>query len=106
MMWVQLDPRVRVEDAVGLLPTFLSTDDERGACEQFAANYCGGWHDSKVGKGGFTMADSGRLLLYPGDPPIHALAMTTLRKEVIVVYEHAYVAIIQENGTFRVARLD
>lgn len=106
MIWTQLDPRVSLEDAVGLLPAFLSEDDPRGACEQFAERYIGGWIDSKVGRGGFTLADNGAILLYPNDPPMTALAMTRLRDELIIVYPSAYVCVLKTNGSFRVARLD
>ena len=106
MIWCQLDPRVRLENAVGLLPEFLSELDERGACEQFDANYCGGWRDSRVGDSGFRTFDNFGKLLYPGDPPLHALAQATLRDETIIVYQSAYVAVVQKDGSFRASRLD
>lgn len=106
MIWIQLDPRVSIEDAVGLLPALLSDADNRSAVDQFAANYIGGWMDSKVGERGFTAFDDFTKLHWPGDPPLHALALTRLRAERIIVYESAYVAVIQDDGSFRVARLD
>ena len=106
MIWTQLDPRVAIADAVGLLPLFVSDTDPRGAREQFETNYIGGWRDSKVGKGGFSMIDDGKLLPYPGDLPLHALAQATLRDETIIVYQSAYVAVVQKDGSFRVSRLD
>lgn len=111
MIWLQLDPRVSIEAAVGFLPDFLSNDDPRPAVEQLDENYCGGWMDSKVGERGFTAFDDFMKLHWPGDPPLHALAVTMLhageaKPERIVVYESAYVAVIQADGTFRVARLD
>lgn len=111
-----LDARYQLEDAVGFIPDFLSESDPRGACDQFEANYCGGWHDMTVGKGGFTAFDDFRKLHYPGDPPLHALAEATLhggvwadkdrRPERIIVYESAFVAVVAEDGSFRVSRLD
>lgn len=111
-----LDARYDLEAAVGLLPDFLSEADPRNAAEQFEANYCGGWHDMKVGDKGFRIVGLDELLLYPGDPPLHRLAEATLHGEEatfgnlpmerIVVYESAFVVIHQQDGSFRVSRLD
>lgn len=116
MIWKSLDPRVSLENAIGMLPDFLSESDPRGACEQFEANYCGGWSDMTVGDRGFRQQDNFKLLKYPGDPVLHALAECTLhgglyaskdvRPERIVVYESAFVAVVAEDGSFRVSRLD
>jgi hypothetical protein len=47
------------------------------------------------------------VLTYPGDPPLHPIAMWPLRDEMIVVYRHAIVAIFStKDGSFEVARLD
>lgn len=116
MIWKSLDPCIALMDAIGFIPEFLSEADPRGAVEQFKSNYCGGWHDMAVGEGGFTAFDDFRKLKYPGDPPLHALAETTLhggvwadkdrRPERIIVYESAFAAVIAEDGSFRVSRLD
>lgn len=110
MIWTSLDSRVSISDAIGMLPDFLSDSDPRGACAQFATNYCGGWHDMTVGAGGFTAIDNFRFLHYPGDPALPALAETTLHvdnePERIIVYDSAYVAVVQPDGSFRVSRLD
>lgn len=116
MIWKQLDQRIPLEHAIGFIPEFLSEADPRGAVDQFKSNYCGGWLDMTVGIGGFTAFDDFNKLKYPGDPPLHALAETTLhggvyadkdrRPERIVVYESAFVAVIAEDGSFRVSRLD
>lgn len=110
MLWLSLDPRVSLHDAVDFISSLLTDYDPRGACDQIAERYIGGWIDSKVGKGGFTAFDDFKKLLYPGDPPLHALAETYLANgdapERIVVYQSAYVAVIQLDGSFRVARID
>ena len=84
----------------GYIPSFLSEDDPRSAAEQIAAEYVGGW--SKFD--GFKMIDES--LKYPGDPALQPLAEGWLRDEHILVYESAWVAIVQKDGSFEVARLD
>jgi len=45
-------------------------------------------------------------LTYPGDPPLKPLARAKLRDELVYFYDHSWVAVIQENGSFDVARID
>lgn len=99
MNWIVMHPEVNL----GLLPNFLSEDDPRSAKEQLNENYAhgGGWLPME----GFKLTSRGRLS-YPGDPPLRALAVTKLRHEAIVLFEHEFVAIIQPDGTFEVARMD
>lgn len=87
---------------VGFIPTFLSEKDPRPAKEQFHQNYShgGGWFPMT----GFTLEDCH--LQYPGDPPLMPLAMIEFRDETIVIYESAFVCIIQPDGSFAVARMD
>lgn len=121
-----LDPRV-TPDHLGLIPSFLSNDDPRDAVAQIDANYQhgGGWRDSKVGDGGWKPTAFFGMLKWPKDPPILALAKAVLhpdRKfidavtgeapttrhppEMVIIYESAWVAVIQAGGVFRVARID
>jgi hypothetical protein len=86
---------------LGFLPGFLSEDDPRPAAEQFADHYIGGWFPLP----GCTLGPN-LTLLYPGDPALRPRAMTQLRHEVIIVYDHDFVAIIQPNREFEVARMD
>jgi len=103
--WTKLDPRC-TEDHIGMIPMWLSEDDPRPAKEQLHTGYLhgGGWHPFE----GFRMAPKEDMwwLLYPGDPPTRSLAYCKLRDEIIVVYEHAWVAIIQKDGSFEVTRMD
>lgn len=113
-----LDGRYSLDGAVGLIPEFLSDTDPRTAVEQINERYAhgGGWFDLKVGGKGFKIVGVDELLLYPGDPPLHKLAEAVLHgdhvpgnnppRERIVVYEAAFVAIHQPDGSFRVSRLD
>jgi hypothetical protein len=114
-----LDPRAN-GDHLGLIPMFLCEDDPRPAVEQFNERYAhgGGWRDLTVGDRGFhLMGGNPGMLKYSGDPPMHPLASAYLHRvgesgddawtgERIVVYESGFVAVIQPDGEFRVARLD
>jgi hypothetical protein len=107
MVWIMRHPQADI-DMLGYIPYFLAEDDPRPAREQFDDRYApgGGWRPL----GGFTLDKNGSLL-YPGDPPLGCLAQTVLhnntcKSEIILVYEHAWVAIIQSNGDFEVARMD
>lgn len=103
MIVVMLDPRA-TPDHVGLIPSFLSDEDPRPAAEQFAENYAfgGGWSDFP----GFQMDPKKLTLKYPGDPPYRPLAFMRLRDETILIYPHAWVAIVQPDGKFSVSRMD
>ena len=102
MNWTMLHPEA-TPDMLGYLPGFLSEKDPDKAREQLNKNYShgGGWFPMKR----FTKLPDGRLK-YPGDPPLLPLAQTKLRDELIVLYEHEVVAIIQPDGSFEAARMD
>lgn len=100
MTWNARQPGYRPE-MLGYLPNMLSDTDLRPAREQLATNYCGGWNPLS----GFKMLPDGRLT-YPGDPPMPILVETKLRDEIIRVYNSDWVAVIQPDGSFEVARLD
>ena len=98
-----LDMRYADPNFVGFIPTFLDTNDPRPAKEQFAERYeYGGWRNQD----GFTAVDGTPVLKYPGDPPLHPIAMMALRDEAIFVYLHGYVAIFQKDGSFEACRMD
>jgi hypothetical protein len=102
MVWVMLDPRMTPEH-LGLLPMMLSEDDPRPAKEQLNESYAhgGGWRPFA----GFKLkADN--TLTYPEDPPLKPLAQLQFRNELIVFYDSAWVAIIQEDRSFEVNRMD
>ena len=90
-------------DITGLIPMMLDEDDPRPAKEQLDGNYQhgGGWRPMKNFK-----ADDDLTLRYPGDPPMKPRAMMLLRNERIVVYDYGFVAIVQKDGGFEVARMD
>ena len=91
-------------DAVGIISQFLSEHDPRPAREQLNKGYAhgGGWRPFK----GFNLDLKSRALKYSGDPAYYPLAYATLRDESIFIYPYAWVAIVQLDGTFEVARMD
>jgi hypothetical protein len=98
-----LDMRYADPNYVGYIPTFLDRDDPRPAREQFQERYAyGGWRPQD----GFVAIKGSPMLQYPGDPPLHPIAVMKLRQEMIFVYLHGYVAIFQKDGSFEACRMD
>ena len=99
--WNLLHPRA-TEEMVGYIPQFVNIDDPRPAKEQLHTAYAhgGGWSKFE----GFLMADDGLQIVYPGDPPMRAIASAYLRDEKLVLYEGEWLAIIQATG-FEIARM-
>jgi hypothetical protein len=112
MVWSVLQPGIRrntMMDLLGFIPSFLNEDDPRPAREQLDEGYgfAGGWCPFA----GFTMLPNGNLSFRsepgePDDPETLPLAETKLRDETIRVYEHAWVAVIQPDGSYEIARMD
>jgi hypothetical protein len=102
MIWTVKHPRATA-DMLGFLPDFLSESDPRPAKEQIdmAYGHGGGWNSFY----GFTMLPSGDIA-YSGDPPTRLLYEAKLRSETIRFYEHAWVAILQQDGSYEIARID
>jgi hypothetical protein len=99
-------PHVDPMQLMGFIPGFLSEDDPRPAQEQIDENYAhgGGWMEFSDA---FTMDDRRRLISkYPEDKPLEALAYAHLRDETIYYYDHSWVAIVQPDSSFCVARID
>lgn len=103
MQWKLLHPKA-TPDHLGALPSFLDEHDQRPAREQIDDNYRhgGGWRPMPEFKMNRLTLD----IKYPGDPPLQPVATTKIRTETIVFYASSFVAIIQENGDFEVARVD
>jgi hypothetical protein len=92
----------RPEYVLGLIPEFFDTTDPRPAAQQVSAEYVSGWRPIP----GFSLDAETLVLRYPGDEPMPPLFVGRLRDERIVVYESAFVAIVQKDGSFSVSRLD
>jgi hypothetical protein len=92
-----------VSDFVGLIPLFLDEGNPASAREQFNKSYAhgGGWMPMP----GWKMNVLGQII-YPGDPPMTPVAVAKLRDETIFIYRHAWVAIVQKDFAFEVARVD
>jgi len=99
--------------AVGAIPFFLRENDPRPAREQFAERYAhgGGWSPFE----GFALSvreapegtrQGAYAIQYPDDPPYFELARAKLREELILVFPHAWVAIVQPDGSFEISRMD
>ena len=111
MIW-RLSPAFDQNDAVamlGYIPDFLFESDARPAGVQINERYAhgGGWHPIA---GPWPRAP-GPQLIFPPDPPApqvvyRMVAWTQLREERIMVYEHSWVAIVQPDDTYEIARLD
>lgn len=101
MIWKMMHRDARPEH-LGYLVNFLDERDSRPAREQLDANYRhgGGWRPFE----GFTMVDSG--LAYPGDPVMVLIAEARLRDEIVRFYQHSWVAIVQPDGSYEIARMD
>lgn len=100
--WKRINPKITIS-RLGLIPQWLDEDDPRSAAEQIDSHYKhgGGWWPFE----GFKLLDN-NVLRYPDDPDLHPLAETRLRDELIVFYSSDWVAIIQPDRSFEVARLD
>lgn len=96
-------------ERTGFIPHFFSAHDLRPAKEQLHTAYAhgGGFQPFK----GFTLKyDAANPLestiSYPGDPVFRAIAWGKLREEVIIVFDHAWVFIVQPDGTYEATRCD
>jgi hypothetical protein len=84
----------------GLIITFLDGNDPRSAKEQFDAHY--GWQHFD----GFTLNMESLELSYPDEPPLEPISIMLFRNEVIILYPHAWVLILQKDNSWEVCRMD
>ena len=106
MEWKAMQPGLSgadIMELLGFLPHFFHESDPRPAKEQIdtAYRHGGGWHSFP----GFEMLPNGDLK-YPGDPPTKLLAEAKFRDETIRFYQHSWLAIMQKDGSWEVARID
>jgi hypothetical protein len=99
--WEFLHPAV-TRAHLGYLPDWLNLDDARSARDQIDAGYVyGGFREMH----GFTLgADNS--LWFPGDPPLKPIACAHFRQELVLLYQSDWVAIVQKDRSFVVARID
>lgn len=89
-------------DLVGFVFDGLSETNPAGAVEQLDRSYAhgGGWRPLK----GFSYANE--RLSYAGDPDMMLIATVKLRDETIMLFESAWVCVLQLDGSIEVARMD
>ena len=95
-------PRAHPE-MLGMLPLIWDEADPRSAREQANDRYAhgGGWEPME----GFTLRNT--TLKYKLDAhPLLFIASAKLHDEIILLYSGAWVAIVQPDGTYEVARMD
>lgn len=99
MIWQTTAP-----DLLGFIPGFLDERNPASAREQLNHNYAhgGGWTPFP----GFFFNPAAATISYPGDPPLKPVGRAKLRDETIIVYPHAWVLILQNDGTYEVCRMD
>lgn len=97
-----MKPGQHPDAAIGMLPMMFSELSPQPAAEQADANYQGGWSPLP----GFSFDPATRVLRYPGDPPMMPIAGTQIRDETILVYPHAWVLVLQKDGSFECSRMD
>jgi hypothetical protein len=90
-------------ELVGYLSYWLNELDKDDAAKQIDKHYQhrGGFRHFD----GFTM-DKNRTLHYKGDPPMRPVAWTQVRDEYVLFYPHAWVAVVQKDDSFKIARID
>lgn len=94
----------QVSRAVGILDTMATEEWKVPVAEQFQKTYAhgGGWMPFD----GFIFDPEELTLSYPGDPVMPAIAKAQVNDETILVFSHAWVAIVQSDGSYEVARMD
>jgi hypothetical protein len=90
---------------LGYLPDILLPDDPRPVQAQLEDRYAhgGGYRSSGFDK--FRL-DPGLVLQWPEDPPQHPLAATLIHDELVVLYPHALLLVMQPDGKWEVTRVD
>jgi hypothetical protein len=94
----------------GLIPYFLDENDPRGAKEQFADKYVGGWSPFE----GFKLDTRNMELSYSDDPPMKPISVLLWnapegkrRPEMVFLYESSWVMVIDPSTeTWEVSRMD
>lgn len=93
-------------EVAGLIPYFADENDPRSFVEQVNEAYAhgGGWNEFL----GFKLQrlNDKYALEYPEDPPMRELARANFRNQVIVLFQSAWLAVIEDNELRNVARID
>lgn len=87
----------------GIIPSFLDVNDPRPAQEQINERYISGWNPAPEG---MKLEFLQMVLTYPGDPPFKCLGMMMFRDELLMMFQSEFVAIVQKDRSYKIARLD
>jgi hypothetical protein len=100
--WATFDPGFTIEH-LGFLPDILWPDDPRSVKDQLNDRYAhgGGYRSSS----GFKLCKD-MALKWPGDPLQRPLAAVLINQELVVFYPHAFLLVMQPDGSFEVTRVD
>lgn len=100
--WKILHPQFNFH-MLGWIPLWIDQDNPAPVAQQIHKHYIhgGGWEPFK----GFTLHQD-NVLTYPGDPPMAPLAEARLRDELVLFYPHSWVAVVQPDRSFEIARID
>lgn len=89
---------------VGEIPYWLDEANPKTAAEQLNDGYAfGGWQPFGAG---VVRLNADNSFSYPGDPPQHPIAEMHLRDELILMYQHSWVAVVQPDRSFELCRMD
>lgn len=97
MMLIEGDPEMW-----GFIPSFLNKDSPATTIQQLNAGQPGGWHKFE----GFKFDKDRKILTYPGDPPMKAISTMHFKDDIVLLFPHSWVLVLQPDGKFEVARCD
>lgn len=102
-MWELLHPDMTPEH-LGFLPFIIDASDPRPVEAQVEERYQhgGGWRPNCK----WAMDPNTKAITFLGDKPLQPLARIQVNGETVYVYDHAYVAIVQPDGSYEVGRMD
>lgn len=95
-------------ERAGLLPLIINPHDTRSVKEQIEVNYAHG--GGYFAMHGFKLHDHKKVgqafMTYPGDPKFHEVARCRVGDELVILFDCAFVAIVDSKGRFTVTRMD
>lgn len=100
--WEMLKEGVSYHD-LGLVYYWFSLGDDTPTRDLIDRHYKQGGGFNEID--GFTLSDN-NCLQYPGDPVLEPLAQLRRGPELVVFYDFALLAIIQQDRTFQVTRVN
>ena len=89
-------------DDWGFIPSFLSENNPKTAIQQLNDGQPGGQNKFE----GFKFDPERKLLTYPGDPPMKVMSELHFKNDIIMLFPHAWILVLQPDGKWEVARCD